>query len=440
MIALKPHQEEAAAFLRKRRYAILADPPRLGKTYPTAAVALEQLAQHGGHILVVAPAGAKFVWRDAFVGLGYTGPCLIVKTQRDASAALEKGHIGIVVVPWGLLKLWPVQKATTLILDEAHRCQSATAQRTKAALKLMATARSVYALSGTVMLNRPINLWPILFGLKITKMGWYDFAHHFCKAWTAPWGLDVSGASNLPELKALINPHLLRRTKAQVFPGYVAPEFRLVTFDRPKDKRETKFNADALAELANPILSIEGLSEILHEAALQKVPDAVDFISGLLDSETDMKLVVFAYHTDVIAALAAGLKRYRPVTITGATSPALRETRRKIFMTRVECRLVIANIVACSEAIDFSASDTVVFIETTWSPALLEQAAARVENINKPSCAALAYLLTIEASLDHYILTRILQKMQVINQVVPLKSVPRSPSSPSSLNPSTVRK
>jgi SWI/SNF-related matrix-associated actin-dependent regulator 1 of chromatin subfamily A len=302
--------------------------------------------------------------------------------------------------------------------------QSEKAQRTKAALRLMKTASRIFALSGTLMNNRPINLWALLTGLKINKRSWYDFAVHFARGWVAPWGFDTSGASNLPELKALVAPHLLRRSKQSVFKNYTPPEFRLVTFDRPVNKRESQFDIAQLAELENPILSIEGLSEIVHETARKKLPDAIDFISGMLDEEPDMKLVVFAYHTDIIDELAAGLKLYRPVTVKGATSPEMREARRNIFMTKPQCRLFIGNIICCAEAIDLSIADTCVFVETTWVPSLLEQAAARVENLGKDDSATLAYLLTIETSLDHHILKRVLQKLSTIKKVIPNESKP----------------
>lgn len=423
MTVLMPHQLEAVTFLRERKRALLCDPPRLGKTLPTITVALERIA-YAGYVLVVAPSSAKFVWRDATAAVSPAMPCLVMKTEAEVKTGPPKHFSGVIVLPWGLLKLWPLSKTTVLVLDEVHRMQSKTAQRTKAAMKLMAKADAVFALSGTLMMNRPINLWAVLTGLRINKMAWWDYAHHFCKAWIAPWGLDVSGAANLPELKALIKPHLLRRSKAQVFKNYVPPEYRLITFDRPISRRESAFDVKQLTDLPNPIVSIEGLSEVLHEAALKKLPDAIDFISGLLDEELDMKLVVFAYHTDVITELVAGLKQYRPVSVKGDTPAAMREKRRLIFQDRVECRLFIGNIIACSEAIDLSAADTVVFIETTWSSSILEQAAARVENINKPSCAALAYILTIEKSLDHYILQSILKKMKVISQVIPEVSIP----------------
>lgn len=423
MPELKPHQLIAADFLRDRQRAILADPPRVGKTFPTTVVALERRSP-SGVILIVAPSSAKFVWRDAFYMFSPETPCRVVKTKADAVGALDRGFAGVVVVPWGLLTLVPPDKVDVLILDEVHRMQSKKALRTKAAMGLMAKAKTVFALSGTVMLNRPINLWALLFGLKIIRMDWFAYAHKFCKAWAAPWGFDTSGASNLPELKAIIKPHLLRRSKSEVFTGYTPPEFRLVTFDRPVQKQESAFDANALSELVNPILSIEGLSELLHEGALKKVPDVIEFVSGLLEEEADMKMVLFAYHVDVIEALAAGLKAYRPVTVTGAVNPELRESRRLIFQNNKACRLFIGNIIACSEGIDLSAADTVGFIETTWSPALLEQAAARVENVNKVDSAALAYLFTIEKSLDHYVLAKLLKKMAIIGQVIPQSSRP----------------
>lgn len=419
---LLPHQNVAADFLRARKHAILADAPRIGKTFPTVVVALERLldSQSKGYILVLAPSGVKFVWRDAFRTFASDLPIFIVESRVDARACMSKSFNGVVIVPWNLAKFLPPKVApVVLVLDEVHRMQSKTAQRTKAAMKLMTQSDSIFALSGTLMLNRPINLWPVLYGLKIIKMAWYDYAMHFCKAWIAPWGLDTSGAGNLVELKNLIKPHVLRRTKDQVFKGYVPPEYRLITFDRPVSRQESKFNIDELTTLQNPILSIEGLSEILHEAAIKKVPDAIDFISGLLDDDPDMKLVVFGYHTDVIDGLATGLKAYKPVTVKGDTNMDLRERRRRIFMTEPHCRLFIGNIIACSEGIDLSIADTVAFVETTWSPALLEQAASRVENLNKANSATLAYLLTIEKSLDHYVLQTILKKIQIINQVLP---------------------
>ena len=58
---LFPHQEEARDFLLANRRCILADQPRVGKTLPAAAAALQHLPA-----IIVCPAIAKTVWEAAF--------------------------------------------------------------------------------------------------------------------------------------------------------------------------------------------------------------------------------------------------------------------------------------------------------------------------------------------------------------------------------------
>lgn len=426
---LLPHQVVAAEFLRARKRAILADPPRLGKTYPTVVVTLEVIQQRG-YAVVVAPSSAKFVWRDAIRLFDNTVPILICKNRAEAEAGPPPGFRGFFIVSWGVMKDLGPCTPEALVIDECHRMQSKDSKRTKATLRVMAKSARVFALSGSVMNNKPANLWALLTGLKINTRSWYDFAIHFCRGWMAPWGFDVSGASNVSELRDLIKPHLLRRPKESVFPNYTPPEYRVISFDKPVGRQESKFRLFDLTELENPIASFEGLSEVIRETAMKKLPDAIDFISGLLDEEPDMKLVVFAYHTDVIAELASALKAYRPVTVVGATSSAAREAKRLIFTNKKACRLFIGNLICCAEAIDLSVADTCVYVETTWVPSILDQATARIENLNKKNSSALAYLLTLEASLDHYMLRRVLEKMQIIKKVIPNETAPTSISAP----------
>ncbi len=105
-----------------------------------------------------------------------------------------------------------------------YRIKNPKAQRTKAAMLAMKKVDHVYALSGTPIPNRPIELWPILHGLGIYRGGWFDFAARYAKMWSAPWGLDTSGASNLVELKELMKPHVLRRKKENIFKDYKEPQ------------------------------------------------------------------------------------------------------------------------------------------------------------------------------------------------------------------------
>jgi SWI/SNF-related matrix-associated actin-dependent regulator 1 of chromatin subfamily A len=273
----------------------------------------------------------------------------------------------------------------------------------------------VYALSGTPIPNRPIELWPILHGLGIYRGGWYDFAGRYAKMWVAPWGLDTSGASNLVELKDMMKPHVMRRKKEAIFKDYKEPQVSLITFDLANDKREQAFDADALMANPNALLAFEGLAEIMREAGMRKVKAASEFIDDLL--QADEPVVVFAHHKDVVQALQDELKTHKPVIVVGDTSRAKRDQALKDFQSG-QTKCIIGNIAAMSEGVDLSAADTIVFVECTWSTSALEQASSRVENINKSGIPPVIYILTIKASLDHTVLAKVLKKLNIVNQII----------------------
>ena len=406
---LFPHQQEAKLFLLSRRRAILADQPRVGKTLPTAAAALENLPT-----MIVCPAIAKTVWEAAFARLAPNASVIVVNGKREAS---EPNSADITIINYDVLQygVTNVDRYNTLVLDECHRIKNPKAARTKAAMLAMKKVDHVYALSGTPIPNRPIELWPLLNGLGVFRGGWYDFAARYAKLWNAPWGLDSSGSSNLAELKAMMKPHVLRRKKEDIFKDYKEPQVSLITFDLPNDKREQTFDADALMANPNALLAFEGLAEIMREAGMKKVQYAADFIDDLL--QANEPVVVFAHHKDVVQALQDELKVHKPVIVVGDTPRAKRDQAIAAFQAgKTKC--IIGNIAAMSEGVDLSAADTIVFVECTWSTSALEQASSRVENINKSGIPPVIYILTIKASLDHNVLAKVLKKLNVVNQII----------------------
>ena len=406
---LFPHQQEAKLFLLSRRRAILADQPRVGKTLPTAAAALENLPA-----LIVCPAIAKTVWEAAFSKLA---PNVTVHVVNGKRGAAEINSADITIINYDVLQYGVTQcdRYNTLVLDECHRIKNPKAARTKAAMLAMKKIDYVYALSGTPIPNRPIELWPILHGLGVYRGGWYDFAARYAKMWSAPWGLDTSGASNLGELKELMKPYVLRRKKEAIFKDYKEPQVSLITFDLPSDKREQGFDADALVANPNALLAFEGLAEVMREAGMRKVSAASEFIDDLL--QAGEPVVVFAHHKDVVIELQDKLKDHKPVIVVGDTTRLKRDMAIESFQSG-KTKLIIGNIAAMSEGVDLSAADTIVFVECTWSTSALEQASSRVENINKSGIPPVIYILTIKASLDHTVLAKVLKKLNVVSQII----------------------
>jgi SWI/SNF-related matrix-associated actin-dependent regulator 1 of chromatin subfamily A len=408
-IQLYPHQIEARDFLLAHKRCLLCDQARVGKSLPTAAATLQHLPA-----IIVCPAVVKTVWEAAINRLDPSVPVRIITGKKQAAELIASG---VTIVNYDVLSsVTNYAGIQTVVFDEFHRLGNPKAIRTKAAMLMMKKVPRIYALSGTPMKNRPAELWPILHGLGIYRGGWFDFVYKYCKAWNPPWGgLDVSGASNIPELKAMIKPHLLRRRKEDIFMDYRQPQVSLVTFDMPVDKREQAFDADALVANPNALMAFEGLAEIMREAGMRKIKAASEFIDDLLQSGEPV--VVFAHHKDVVHGLVEELKDHKPVVVVGDTPRAKRDENIAAFQAG-KTKVIVGNIAAMSEGVDLSSADTIVFVECTWSTSALEQASSRVENITKSGVKPVIYILTIRASLDHNVLAKVLKKQGIVNQII----------------------
>ena len=129
-------------------------------------------------------------------------------------------------ISYDLARGWRRSKAArfgVVICDESQAIKSRTAQRTKAATVLHA-ARRALLLSGTWALSRPAELFTQLNAIdKETYRTWTAFAMRYCDARRTQYGLDVSGASNLPSCTPSCATAALRRLKADVI-GELPPK------------------------------------------------------------------------------------------------------------------------------------------------------------------------------------------------------------------------
>lgn len=411
-----PHQLEGALWLEDHPKALLADEMRLGKT----RTALLSLMNHRP-FMVICPASAKGVWRDEIRELDRTARIDIAQGRQHTFDR----NADVLIINYDILadqlaaKRFPSRyRCCAVAADECHRAKSIDAVRTRATQFFIEEARRAIALSGTPMPSRTAELWPILYSLGIVRMEQTVFERRYSAAWKAPWGWSARGASNLDELRETLAPSMLRRTKKQVFGEYVPYESRIITFDRLPDEREGLFHLETLTKADNPLKSIVGLSEVVKESGLRKVPDAIEFIEDRLRESESGKVVVFFYHKDVGKALAKGLARFKPGFITGDTSPAERDRIRSRFRSDDSVCIAGGNILAAGEAVDFSVADTSIFVETSWVPKDIRQAAERTESMGKLGKASSAYFLTLEQSLDHHILKVLLDKESNIDKVI----------------------
>jgi len=224
-------QTDAIAALKKGG-VLLCDEMGLGKT--VSAIGALNALEDWGKVLIVAPKSLLPMWeteldrwlvigRDVYVATAKSGvpPCEVLLINYDIVSKYRKDI--------DALGKWDV-----LICDEAHYLKSVDAVRTRAILGDTSTrtnkgaikARRKWFLTGSPVLNNPIELYPLLKTLdpkgkvipQLRDMD--DFCDHYCGRKDTPWGVTYKGGKNLSELGKRLrsgnSPLMLRRTKNDV--------------------------------------------------------------------------------------------------------------------------------------------------------------------------------------------------------------------------------
>jgi SWI/SNF-related matrix-associated actin-dependent regulator 1 of chromatin subfamily A len=429
-----PYQLEGINFALERNGTLLADEMGVGKTIQAIGL-INALGDALGHILIVCPATMRLVWRSELerwlvhpLSIGVLG---VEKVRREMLS-----ETGILIINYD--RLWKSRELVLgrewdlAILDECHLVKNPEAYRSRVVSQIRADRR--LALSGTPMPNRPIELYSILNWLN--PLRWpgnerFKFALRYCAARHTAFGWDLSGAANIEELGALLRKTvMIRRTKAEVLPQ-LPPKFRRVVELEPgADLRAvvehelTLFEKFVKNDLGDSLLTLgrarsidwDNLAKARHAVALAKIPLVVEFVRETLQA-TGEKLVIFAHHRDVIAALAQNLTLLNPVILYGGMTPKEKCAAIDRFQTDLDCRIFIGNIQAAGLGLTLApAASHCIFGELSWVPADLTQAEDRLHRVGTKDNVLVQHLV-LRGSLDAIMVRRLIAKQQVLDGV-----------------------
>ncbi len=321
---------------------------------------------------------------------------------------------------------------STVVVDEAHYLKSPKAKRSRLACRLIAAigARGkAIALSGTIVPNRPIELWPLLFSMGIYTGAFNSFGKRYADGWLAPWGpvskktgkarkvWDFSGSSNVRGLRRFLEPHTIRFTKAQVLPQLPPKTWRIVALDLPRPQQEKRFSLDSVSKLPKDrALAFEAYSDVFKIHGERKTPAALEHIENVLTGTR--KVIVFAHHRDVVASLVHGLAAYNPASMTARMSPRQKQAAKDSFQTDPSVRVIVGQLKTMGVGHTLTAASHVVIVEGSWVPGDLNQAADRPHRIGQTENVSID-VLTISGSLDEHMLHRAISKMGTIEAIVP---------------------
>jgi SWI/SNF-related matrix-associated actin-dependent regulator of chromatin subfamily A-like protein 1 len=396
-VELFPYQEEAVIWLSQKRFALLALSMGLGKS----AVAIRAAERIGAKsILVICRAVAIANWKNEFLKFSSTPFELSVTSYESLHKVPER--------QWDLL-----------IVDESHYLKEPYAKRTQRVLGQSGAvhrAKRTWLLSGTPTPNHVGELWTTLYTAGRTKYSYAQFIERFCTTRVTGFGIQITGTNiaRVKEIKELLGPIFLKRTAEEVnlelpqifYQDVVVPKgpvslhysrtfIPYLTF--PKRMPEL---VELLAKQYGIIAKITGgkfdeetfeaikaqaksISTLRQYVGLQKVAPVIELVTSELEANAYKKIVLFCHHRAVVEGLRLGLKRFGAVTMYGGTPPEKKDMQMAKFQTQAKCRVMVATISTAGTSINLTAANQVMFVEQTYVPADMDQAAKRCHRIGQ---------------------------------------------------------
>lgn len=365
-----------------------------------------------------------------------------------------------------------------IIADESHALKDSKSLRSQA-VKLLARGRPWRLfLTGTFIVNRPIEAVSQLdiLGQVEALGGFWFLVRRYCAAhqkrigWkrSARMIWDMTGSSHVSEFNdRLRKVCYLRREKSQVL-GELPPT-QTVRLDIDIDNRAEydRAQADVVAWLreharedaaflerldaevdafrlrciadgeANVDVAVareragriadyeEGVAKSAERAeALRKIEvlkriAAEGKLATALEWMADFidngkKLIAFAFHKDIQRRLAEAFPGC--ARIRAEDGPAERDAEVQRFQTDDACRLIVASLSAGGVGWTGTAASDVAFMEFPWTPAALDQAISRAHRLGQRD-AVTAWLLAARETVDDDILDLLEAKAAVVGGV-----------------------
>lgn len=445
---MKPlsHQLEGARFLAQRTNALLADEPRVGKTGTAILAADDVLA---ARILVLTTASGRPVWVRGFKDWSaYQCPTRAVYGDLGV---IDEPELRLIVSwseVWKHAPLLAKQKWDLLILDEGHYAKSVDTKRTQAVYGifrgasrdwgLVDAAARVWCLTGTPIPNAPNDLYPMMRALCPDRLaadsakGWpdvtkyEDFLHRYCivrkKAISRWTKIDVVvGGRNESELKDRLDGFWLRRTQSQV--GIRKPVYEMLPI-HISDKQRREIEAEipqaeevlAAAETGETRGLEFAMGTLRRLTGTIKAAGVAEAVAEEMASGLD-KVVLMCWHRDVMDALQAALAPHGVVRVDGGTSPQNRDKAVQAFQANPDVRVFVGQIVAAGEAIDLSAAAELVFVESSFVPKDMAQAALRITNHGQKRQVRVR-VAALEGSVDEALQAVVIRKVATNKEII----------------------
>jgi SWI/SNF-related matrix-associated actin-dependent regulator 1 of chromatin subfamily A len=368
------HQKEAIKSLVENKKFILADDMGLGKTTSTIIGALETGAKK---TLIICPASLKINWQREIQN--YTDrPTSIIEGKK-----WEDGDF--VIINYDIIKNFHDvnnksesiilnNKFDLIIVDEAHYIQNKQAQRTKLINDIAKASERLWLLTGTPITSRPINYYNLLNLIDCpVALNWMAYVKRYCSGFQFRAGKrrvwNVSGASNLEELRDRTSNLILRRLKENVLDlpdKIITPVYlRLKSKEYESLMGEYYQWFDKSGEADSLTLQFTKLTKVRQVIAEEKVSSTIELCENII--EQGKKVIVFTNFTKTLEMILEHFGK-SAVRLDGSMSQKDRQDSVDRFQNDENVMVFVGNIKAAGTGITLTAGEAVIMNDLSFLP------------------------------------------------------------------------
>lgn len=292
-----------------------------------------------------------------------------------------------------------------IAFDEAHKAKNPDSQQGKALLSIDCKGPKI-PMSGTFVLNNPLDLYLPLRWSGFETHSFYAYKQHYCKM-GGFGGKEIVGYKNLDELRSMVSKVMLRRVKGDVLdlPPKVHtiewvdayPEQKSLYKDVRDQVRDNidkvKVHPDPLSEMLR-LRQVTGYPGILSSTVTKSAK--MDRMEELVEEEVSVggKAIIFSNWSEMTNVIRHKLKKYNPAYITGEVGSVQRMEEKDRFQNDPNCEVMIGTIGALGTGFTLTAAQLVIFVDEPWNRGIKDQAEDRAHRIGTRGTVRIVTILT----------------------------------------------
>ena len=295
-------------------------------------------------------------------------------------------------------------KFEMIVLDECHKMKDPNALRTKGLFKCT-NAKYKIALTGTLVMNDPIDTYCALKWIDAEKSNYTNFKSFYC-TYGGFMNRDIVGYRNLNYLKDTLSNCSLRRTKdilnlpekiiinEQIDMNDVQRTFYdnitngiLSEVDKVKMTTANLLSMIARLRQATACPSIL-TTEKIKSSKIERACELVDEITS-----NGNKVVIFSTFKDTLNELKDSLKRYNPLLCSGDVKDSTIKDNIDKFQSDDKYKVFLCTWQKCGTGITLTAANYEIFIDTPYTEADYEQAQDRCHRIGQKNALTIYNLI-----------------------------------------------